>query len=150
MRKYPSMLPAALKGNRDFQMVDPLVSTPSDNGQTRWDRRFTDVPTATPVTWILSDLECQIFQVWFRDQLRDGAEWFEMPITSDLGRQVEQCHFVSAYSGPSRFGYDKWKIAGQITLRRRPLLGPDEGFYPEEIFYSDIFDRTINTEWPKA
>lgn len=150
LKKYPAGLPAPLKADRSFQMVEPLVSTSSDNGQTRWVRRFTDVPTATPVSWIFNDLQCQAFQSWYAGPLRDGAEWFEMPLTSDLGRRVEQCHFVSAYSGPKRLGYDRWQIEGQIVLRRRPLSGNNDGFFPEDVLTSEIFDRTINLEWPKA
>lgn len=150
LKKYPSGLPAAQKRDRAFQMVDPLVSTQSSNGQTRWYRRFTDVPTATPVSWIFSDLQCQVFQGWFKDTLRDGAEWFDMPLTTDVGRHVEQCHFVQAYSGPKRLGFNRWQIGADIVLRRRPLGAPNDGLFPDEILRSDILDRTINLEWPKA
>lgn len=150
LKQYPSVLPAPLKGDRSFQMVDPLVSTSSDNGQTRWDRRFTDVPTATPVSWILSDLQAQVFEAWYRDVIRDGADWFEMPLRSPVGRRVEQCHFVSAYSGPVRSGYDRWRFDAQIVLRRRPLPDVGEGNFPEDILTSELFDKTINLEWPTA
>lgn len=148
LKQYPSVLPAPLKGDRSFQMVDPLVSSASDNGQTRWDRRFTDVPTATPVSWVFSDSEGQAFEAWYRDVIRDGAEWFEMPLRSPVGRHVEQCHFVAAYAGPIRVGYDRWRYEAQLVLRRRPLPDAGEGNFPEDILTSELFDRTINVEWP--
>lgn len=148
LKQYPSVLPAPLKGDRSFQMVDPLVSSASENGQTRWDRRFTDVPTATPVSWILSDLECLAFESWYRDEIRDGADWFEMPLRTPKGRDVEECHFVSGYSGPARSGYDRWRIEAQIVLRRRPMLPPGWGEFPEFILGSGIIDVAINVHWP--
>lgn len=150
MRKYPSLLPAALKGDRAFQLVDPLVSSSSENGQTRWDRRFTATPASTPVSWIFTDVQAQAFQAWYRDQLRDGAEWFEMPIRSPIGREVEQCHFVAAYGGPERLGYDRWQFTANLVLRRMPLPPMGEGEFPDDIVYSEIFDLTINREWPIA
>lgn len=150
LKQYPSVLPAPLKGDRSFQMVDPLVSSASDNGQTRWDRRFTDVPTATAVSWVLNDIQCQAFEAWYKDVIRDGADWFEMPIRSPVGRHIEQCHFVAAYTGPARLGYDRWRIEARLVLRRRPVPNDNDGQFPEDILTSELFDKTINLEWPTA
>lgn len=150
LKQYPASLPPPLKGDRAFQLVDPLVSSSSENGQTRWDRRFTATPASTPVTWIFTDAQAQAFQAWYRDQLRDGAEWFEMPLRSPIGREVEQCHFVAAYAGPVRSGYDRWRVTANLVLRRMPLPPMGEGEFPDDIVYSEIFDLTINREWPLA
>lgn len=150
MHKYPALLPAPLKADRSFQMVDPLVSTPFDSGQTRWDRQFTDVPTATPVSFIFTDAQCQAFEAWYRDVLRDGSEWFELPLRSPIGRNNEEAHFIKAYSGPARMGFDRWKITANILLRRRPLPPMGEGDFPDDIIFSELFDLTINRELPPA
>lgn len=148
MLKYPASLPAPLKSDRSFQMVDPLVSTPFDSGQTRWDRQFTDVPTATPVSFIFSDVQCQAFEAWYRDVLRDGAEWFEMPLRTPVGRSEEQVHFVKGYSGPERMGFDRWRISASLILRRRPIPAPGSGEFPDFILMSSIFDTAVNEYWP--
>lgn len=150
LKQYPSVLPVALKADRAFQMVDPLVSTPSDNGQTRWDRRFTDVPFSTPVSWILNDWECALFRTWYKNTIRDGADWFEMPLTSAEGREVRECHFAQAYSGPSRLGYNRWKIEASLVLRRLPEI--DEGWVELPEYWLPesraIFDIALNSIWP--
>lgn len=148
MLKYPDSLPAPLKGDRAFQMVDPLVSTPFDSGQTRWDRQFTDVPTATPISFIFSDAQCQAFEAWYRDVIKDGAQWFTMPLRSPVGRNEEEVHFIKGYAGPERLGYNKWRIMANVLLRRRPLPPMGEGEFPEDIVFSELFDLTINREWP--
>lgn len=150
LKKYPNGLPAAQKADRAFKLVDPLVSTASDNGQTRWDRRFTDTPASTPVSWIFSDLEFQVFGAWYRDAIRSGAEWFEMPLSSPSGRHVEQCHFVAGYDGPTRLGYNRWRVGASLVLRRMPLPDVGEGNFPEDILTSELFDKTINLEWPEV
>ncbi|MCY1440779.1 hypothetical protein D9M71_570640 [compost metagenome] len=148
MPKYPDSLPRPLKADRAFEMIDPLVATPFDSGQTRWDRRFTDVPTETPVSFIFNDAQCQAFQAWYRDQLADGALWFDMPLRSPIGRRDEQCHFVRGYSGPRRLGFDRWRVEAMLRLRRIPLPPMGEGNFPDDIVYSELFDLTINREMP--
>ena len=150
LKKYPSVLPAAQKMDRAFQMVDPLVSSASSNGQTRWDRRFTDTPTATPVSWVFSNWELELFRTWYKTTLRSGADWFEMQLAAGDGRQARECHFVEAYSGPERLGYDHWKVTANLVLRRLPEIDPEWVEVPE---YWDpagrsIFDRALNALWP--
>lgn len=150
LNKYPASLPPPLKSDRDFQMVDPLISTQYDTGQTRWDRRFTDVPTATPISFLFNDAQCQAFQAWYRDVLKHGMLWFVLPLRSPIGRNDEECHFVQGYSGPTRVGFDRWRITAQIVLRRIPLPPIGEGEFPDDIVYSELLDLTINREWPAA
>lgn len=146
--KYPDSLPPPLKADRAFQMVDPLVSTPFDSGQTRWDRQFTDVPTATPVSFIFTDVQCTAFQAWYRDVLKDGARWFLLPLRSPMGRLSEEVHFVKGYSGPHRKGYDRWEVNADLVLRRIPLPPPGSGEFPDFILFASIFDVAINAYWP--
>lgn len=151
LKKYPSALPAALKADRAFQMVDPLVSSASDNGQTRWDRRFTDVPYSTPVSWIFDDAECALFRTWYENTIRSGADWFEMPLTSPEGREVRECHFTQAIAGPERVGYDRWRMSGQIVLRRLETIDEDWVLLPDFWLPAGrgIFDIAMNRKWPR-
>lgn len=148
MPRYPDSLPPPLKQGRAFQMIDPLVSTPFDSGQMRWDRQFTDVPTETPVAFIFTDAQAQAFEAWYRDQLNSGALWFDLPLKSPVGRRDEQAHFLRGYAGPMRHGYDRWRFEAVIRLRRMPLPPMGEGNFPDDIVYSELFDQTINQEWP--
>lgn len=150
MHSYPSYLPPPLKSDRDFQIVDPMVSTPYDSGQTRWDRQFTDVPTATPVSWILTDAQCAIFRTWYANVLNWGVDWFEMPLTADDGQELRECHFVKGYSGPTRLGFDRWKISANLVLRRLPEIDPEWIEVPEywDPVARGIFDLAMTTLWP--
>ena len=173
LEKYPESLPAPLKADRAFQMVDPLVSTPFDSGQTRWDRQFTDVPTATPVSWIFSDAQCAVFRTWYQNRINLGADWFEMTMASDDGREVRECHFVKAYAGPERLGFNRWRISASLLLRRLPTIDPEwielpeyweprgraildlalSRYWPIDPYDGTadglVFDRAINEKWPE-
>lgn len=150
LKQYPSVLPAPLKADRAYQMVDPLVSTASDNGQTRWFRRFTDVPFSTPVSWVLDDTQCALFRTWFKSVLKDGAEWFEMLLTSPEGRELRTCHFVQGYSGPIRLGFNRWRIEANIVVKRLPEIA--EGWIDLPEFWVSsgrvLFDFALNDIWP--
>lgn len=149
LESYPSALPAAQKASTAFQMVDPLVSTPFDSGQTRWDRRFTDVPFATPVTWIFNNQQCALFRTWYRNSINLGADWFEMPIASDDDREVRECHFVQGYTGPQRVGFDRWRVTANLVLRRLPEPDPDWLLEPEFFLDPCRLDIAINWEKPQ-
>ena len=148
LEKYPEYLPAALKSDRAYQMVDPLVSTPFDNGQTRWDRRFTDVPYATPVSWIFTNAQLSLFRTWYQNKIRSGADWFEMKLAAEDGREVRECHFVQGYAGPTRLGVDRWRISANLVLRRLPTIDPDWLLLPDFVLHADIFDLATNRERP--
>lgn len=150
LKQYPSVLPAAQKADREFQMVDPLVSSASENGQTRWDRRFTDVPYATPVSWVFDDAECALFRTWYANEIRQGADWFEMPLKAPEGREVRECHFAQAYTGPTRVGYDRWRISAALVLRRLPTIDEDWLLLPDFWLPTGrgIFDTAMNVKWP--
>lgn len=149
LEKYPDALPAALKADRAYQMADPLVSTPFDNGQTRWDRKFTDVPYATPVSWLFNNAQCALFRTWFANKIRNGADWFEMELASDDDREVRECHFVQGYAGPVRVGFDRWRVTANLVLRRLPV--PDPGWLDEPDFFLDMgrFDIAVNWDLPQ-
>lgn len=148
LEKYPEALPAAQKMDRAYQMVDPLVSTPFDSGQTRWDRQFSDVPFSTPVSWVFTDKQCALFRTWYVNSINWGADWFEMPLASDDGREVRTCHFIQGFSGPVRLGFDRWRVSANIRLRRLPAIDPDWLLLPSFYLNPEIFDYAVNDKWP--
>lgn len=147
---YPEGLPVGLHSGRSYQLVDPLQRSTMVSGQARQRRRFTDVPEGAQIKWLFTALQAQAFEAWWRDQLKDGALWFECPLETPLGYFLYTCRFTSVYSGPSRVGPALWSYSGELELRQRAAPPVGEGEFPEEILYSELFDLTINQEWPEA
>jgi hypothetical protein len=147
---YPSGLPVGLKSGRSYQLVSPLQRSQLESGRARQRRRFTSVPQMASISWLFNDVQGQAFEAWWRDQLIDGSQWFECPLDTPLGYQQLTCRFTGPYSGPSVVGPDLWAYSAELELRERAVPPVGEGEFPEDILYSELFDLTINREWPQA
>ena len=85
---YPAeYLPCPLKENFGLKPTSPLKSSTMVTGRRRQRRAYTSVPSQTPVAWIFTDGQAQLFEAWVRDITMDGASWFNMPLLTPLGQQ---------------------------------------------------------------
>ncbi|WP_288659542.1 MULTISPECIES: hypothetical protein [Pseudomonas] len=151
MIQYPEGLPCALRDGYDLSPVSPLKRSEMQSGRARQRRRFTSVPTMASVSWIMNDVQGQLFEAWFRDALEDGALWFEMPLKTPEGERSYTARFTDIYSGPTLTGKSNWKFTAQLELRERPILAPGWGLYaPDYVLMSAIFDKAMNFEWPES
>jgi hypothetical protein len=154
MPSYPSQLPLPMQDGYALQHQSPFTRTEMQSGRARQRRTFTSVPSSASVTWFFtSDVQCQLFEGWFRDDLgaKDGENWFDMPLQTPLGVYQYQCRFVDMYQGPSLAAFNKWQITASLEIRERPILPVDYAtLMPEYVLLSDIFDIAMNQEWPAA
>lgn len=147
---YPKGLPLGLHSGRSYQLVNPMLRTTMESGRARQRRAFTSVPQGANINWLFNDVQGQAFEAWWRDQLIDGAQWFECPLDTPLGYAEYTCRFTDVYSGPDRVGPNLWAYSAELELRNRAVPDAGEGEFPEDILLSEIFDLTINVEWPSA
>lgn len=148
---YPKdYLPCPLKENFGLKATSPLKSTAMVTGRRRQRRAYTSVPTQTPVSWIFTDGQAQLFEAWYRDIITDGADWFNMPLLTPLGAQDYVCRFVDIYEGPTPEGGKYWRYSAKLELWERPILPPGWAEFPDFIVNSDILDLAVNREWPEA
>ena len=120
------------------------------SGRTRQRRKYTSVPTEASVSWVFNDAQAQLFEVWFRDVITDGAAWFNMRMRTPMGVGDYVCRFKDIYDGPVLFGLGFWKITATLELWERPILPPGWGNFPEFIVGQSIIDYALNKEWPEA
>lgn len=146
--KYPEGLPVARRSGRTYQIENPLQRTELSSGRARQRRRFTSVPEYADLRFIFTDVQGQAFEAWWRDALIDGSRWFEMPLRTPLGFSPHMCRFTAPYAGPTWVGNSLWSYTGSIELRERAAPPVGEGLFPDDIIYSELFDKTINWEWP--
>lgn len=113
---YPNdYLPIPLQEGFGLKPVSPLLRTELTSGRARQRRLYTSTPTQASVAWLFTDPESQLFEAWFRDTIKDGADWFNMPLRSPLGIiDMYVCRFVDIYEGPT--------IEGVITGDIQPPL----------------------------
>lgn len=145
---YPSGLPRGLHSGRSYQLASPLLRSELSSGRARQRRKFTNVPQGARIQWLFTDVQGQVFEAWWRDQLIDGANWFECPLDTPLGYMLYTCRFTDVYSGPSRSGPNLWSYSAELELRERAALPVDWGLMPDFLLHPDIFDIAINQNWP--
>lgn len=145
---YPAGLPRGRHSGRSYQLVSPLLRSDLVSGRAIQRRRFTSVPQGASINWLFNDAQGQAFEAWWRDQLVDGAKWFECPLDTPLGYMDYTCRFTDVYSGPDRVGPNLWAYSAELELRERAALPPGWGEFPEFIVDQDIFDIALNDKWP--
>lgn len=146
---YPSAyLPGPLKEGFGLTPVSPLKRTQMVTGRARQRRAYTSTPTETDLAWIFSDAQAQAFEAWFRDDLSDGAAWFNIPLLTPVGLKNYVCRFTDIYKGPTPEGGFYWRYTAPVELWERPLPPSGWGHYPEWIVGSSLLDIALNKEWP--
>lgn len=145
---YPEGLPLGLYSGRTYQVVSPLQRSELTSGRARQRRRFTNVPEMAQISWMFNSVEGSAFEAWWRDQLIDGSQWFEMPLDTPMGLAYYTARFTEVYTGPSRVGPKLWSYTAQLELRERAVLPIGSGEFPEFILDAAIFDVAINDYWP--
>lgn len=152
---FPVGLPCGLRAGYALRAVSPLVRTQMVTGRAKQRRAFTDVPVMADVEWIFSSAEARVFEAWFRDAIRDGADWFNVPLrtpmddTAHPGLGIYECRFADIYSGPRPTGKSAWLYSGRLEISRRPLLPRGWGLFPDYALHADIIDSAINSHWPE-
>lgn len=148
---YPSDLPWPVRDGYDTNHVSPFTRTNMESGRARQRRKFSSVPSVVSVTWIFNgDNQAAAFELWFRQNIHDGADWFNCPLKTPVGEKQYVCRFTDMYRGPTLIGLCAWRVTATLEVWERPLLPPDWAILPDYILHADIFDLAMNREWPEA
>lgn len=147
---YPAGLTLPLREGYDINHVSPLQRTDLQSGRARQRRKFTSVPSIVSLTWFFDkNAHCLLFELWFKESLNDGAQWFNCPLQTPMGIKPYVCRFTTMYKGPTLVAASMWRISAELEIYERPTLPAEDINYPEELIYADMFDRTMNQYWPK-
>jgi hypothetical protein len=147
---YPEYLPAPLWAPNQYSVVSPNQRTTMDSGRARQRRKFSSVPVMRSATWVMTSAQARLFELWYRVDLKDGTEWFNVFLRHPIGYAVQVCRISGIYTGPTAWGADKWQYSATLEVWERPLL-PDEWILlPDFVANPEIFDLAMNREWPQA
>ena len=148
---YPhDYLPIPLQNGFGMKPVSPLLRTEMTSGRARQRRQYTSTPTQAGVTWSFKkDAQAQLFEVWYRETINDGAAWFYMNLKTPKGVESYKCRFVDIYEGPILLSGKYWQYSATLELWERPILAPGRAEFPDYIVNSNIIDLALNREWPQ-
>lgn len=148
---YPDGLPWPVREGYGIKHARTFTRTDMESGRAAQRRKFSSVPSEVSVTYIFTgDSEAAAFEAWFRDALKDGAEWFNSPLKTPIGEQNYVCRFTSMYTGPDLFALSAWRIRATLEIFERPLMPPGWGENPNYLIHASLFDFAMNREWPEA
>ncbi len=148
---YPAGLPNPLREGHSLQPVSPFRRTTMASGRSRQRLLYEAVPVRG--TWAFlfkTDSQAAAFEAWFRDALKNGTEWFNIPRRTPLGVIKLVCQFTDIYQGPELVGRSSWRYNCPLEIWERPLMPAGWGLHPEFLIDASLFDRAINKEWPEA
>lgn len=149
MIDFPSTLPAPLREGYSFSHGVTIVRSDSGLGRESQRMGFISLPSILSISFIFkSSSDAEIFENWYRNDISDGSDWFNLPLLTTIGYISIKCRFTKIYSGPELIGLDNWKITAEIELWEKPLVENSWTMFPEMIAYQTIIDFAINQEWP--
>ena len=122
-KDYPSFLPGPTRQNYDFQHISPFVRTEMSTGRARQRRTFQNVPSLVNLTWYFDRSEARLFEGWFKYELTDGVDWFNITLHNPKsGFSSYECRFAEMYTGPTLNNADDWQFSAQLEVRERPTI----------------------------
>ncbi len=147
---WPEQLPLPEQSGYAIQHVSPLQRTQMVSGRARQRRVYTSVPSNVAVQWFLTEQQAQLFEVFFRYAITDGADWFLLPLKTPMFTGDYECRFTGIYEGPVLIAYDKWTVSATIEIKERQTLNAGFAYTPQYVIDSSIIDVALNDLWPAA
>ena len=147
---WPEQLPLPEQSGYAIQHVSPIQRTEMVSGRARQRRVYTSVPSMVAVQFFCTEVQAQLFEVWFKYSITDGADWFLLPLKTPMFTGDYECRFAGIYEGPVLIAYDKWTVSATIEIKERQTLNAGFAYTPQYIFDSSIIDVALNDLWPAA
>ena len=147
---WPTQLPLPEQSGYAIQHVSPLQRTEMVSGRARQRRVYTSVPSMVAVQFFCTELQAQVFELFFRYGITDGADWFLCPLKTPVGIKHYECRFTGIYEGPTLTAFNKWTISATIEIKERQTLNAGFAYVPQYVLDSSIIDIAVNQLWPAA
>ena len=112
---WPEQLPLPEQSGYAIQHVSPLQRTQMVSGRARQRRVYTSVPSMVAVQFFCTESQAQVFELFFRHGITDGADWFLCKLKTPLGLMPYECRFNGIYEGPVLIAHDKWTVSATIV-----------------------------------
>ena len=76
---WPESLPRP-KNDQGAQASTNVLRTEMATGKARQRQQFDDTMELVSVTWTMSDLEFTLFKTWYKLKIKNGTDWFYLPL----------------------------------------------------------------------
>ena len=154
MIEYPAELPYPDLSGYALEHAPNLTRTPMQSGRARQRRKYTSVPSFVTLSWGMPQKEFELFEAWFRWELKEGQEWFTGWAQTGGPTTQTVMRFVGSDNAPpytARMdGPDYWSISCRLEIREKQTFADGWQHLPQYILFPSILDMAINREWPES
>ena len=121
MADFPPSLPIAVQDGYTLEPVNPVIRTEMEGGPQRQRRRFTQASTFYNIKWIFTLDEFATFEKWHKEDIYDGASWFNnLELLNGQGVTNQTARFIEMWKASPRSGKGMI-VSAKIETRTRPL-----------------------------
>lgn len=121
MPVWPSDLPKPLANGFSFENVDPVIRTEMASGPKRARRQFTQTTDECSMQWLFeSDQQLSTFESFHKNELSDGAAWFDGPFKNGQGASTVSMRFAGSFKADYISG--KWRVTAKMEIKNRPVF----------------------------
>lgn len=144
---FPEGLPYPQREGYEFEATENIITTPTDAGRPVERVDFLNPSSICKANWLLTEPQGRLLRAWC-DQVAK-AQWFNLPMLSDMGFDIEEVRLRKRLMGPVLVGQYLWRYTAEIEVKKTPIY--EEGWaeiLPDWILEADIIDRAMNQYWP--
>ncbi|MPS48552.1 hypothetical protein [Methylobacillus sp.] len=119
---YPSTLPKPSMGNYSLKPQSGKIRTEMEGGPARVRRRSLSVPVDVQVLFKFDRKEFGIFQKFYREDLFDGASYFNIKLVNGAGEHIVKARFKDEYEASVDKHENFWQVSGTLEAMNMPLI----------------------------
>ena len=154
LQPYPLTIRSILRAGKSRSQPASFAMAEPRRGPGYSQATGTDVPVIWDVTFRFTEQEAQVFFTWFTYIIREGLDWFTMPIRTEFGVIEHECHFLPGEM-PERENGQLFEYSAKIMARK--LVVPDGVAEAAELIvalpdwwaWSELLDQTVTVEMPE-
>ena len=118
---WPSVLPVPSLKRYSGRIGEAVARTNMEQGAARQRQRFLSSPSKSDLRWIMNQEQFALFQYWYVNQAKEGAEWVNIDLKVGIGYISHETRFLEPYKY-KLLSDDLFEVTAQIEVRIDRLI----------------------------
>lgn len=122
MAVWPTTLTKPDMNSYQITTTDAVLRTEMDSGSARTRRQFTYTPEFVEVKFKFSLAQLGIYEKFWRQDINQGADWFDIALTNGAGENVVEARFVGVPKRATTARENHWVLSAKLEVRNFPVI----------------------------